>query len=85
MADTSNVKLSITLFFNRQKDDLVLVYFSGHGIKKEVERCIRNGQVWPVGRRILKHRQSELSLSPDEAKEIENEVLEPFRKHQQNL
>ncbi len=53
--------------------------------RKEVERCIRDGQLSRVGRRILNRRQSELSLSPDSAREIENEVLEPYRQRQQNL
>jgi hypothetical protein len=53
--------------------------------RKEVERCIRDGQLSRVGRRILNRRQSELSLSAPEATEIENEVLEPYRKRQQNL
>jgi hypothetical protein len=53
--------------------------------RKEVERCIRDGQVSRVGRRILNRRQSELGLSADVAREIENEVLEPYRQRQQNL
>jgi uncharacterized caspase-like protein len=53
--------------------------------RKEVERCIRDGQLSRVGRRILNRRQSELGLSPDSAREIENEVLEPYRQRQQNL
>ncbi|MGH8003002.1 MAG: caspase, EACC1-associated type, partial [Brasilonema sp.] len=53
--------------------------------RKEVERCIRDGQLSRVGRRVLNRRQSELGLSADLAREIENEVLEPYRKRQQNL
>jgi hypothetical protein len=53
--------------------------------RKEVEKCIRDGQLSRVGRRILNRRQSELGLSPDEGREIENELLEPYRKRQQNL
>ncbi|MBW4594942.1 MAG: GUN4 domain-containing protein [Brasilonema angustatum HA4187-MV1] len=53
--------------------------------RKEVEQCIRNGQVSRIGRRILNRRQSELGLSTEEVAKIENEVLEPYRKRQQNL
>ncbi|WP_414585952.1 caspase, EACC1-associated type [Scytonema sp. PCC 10023] len=53
--------------------------------RKEVEKCIRDGQVSRVGRRILNRRQSELGLSADVAREIENEVLEPYRQRQENL
>ena len=53
--------------------------------RKEVEKCIRDGQVSRIGRRILNRRRSELGLSADEASQIENEVLEPYHKRQQNL
>ncbi|MBD2778056.1 caspase, EACC1-associated type [Iningainema tapete] len=53
--------------------------------RKEVERCIQNGQVSRVSRRFLKRRHSELGLSQQEATQIENEVLEPLRKYQENL
>ncbi|MBP5976559.1 GUN4 domain-containing protein [Brasilonema sp. CT11] len=53
--------------------------------RKEVEQCIRNGQVSRIGRRILNRRQSELGLSMEEVAKIENEVLEPYRQRQQNL
>lgn len=53
--------------------------------RKEVERCVRNGKVSVTGRRILKRRQSELGLSVEVAAQIETEVLEPYRKYQENL
>lgn len=53
--------------------------------RKELERLIQDGQVSGVGRRILKLRQTELRLSEEEVTQIENEVLEPYRKRQQNL
>ncbi|MBD2597142.1 caspase family protein [Nostoc spongiaeforme FACHB-130] len=53
--------------------------------RKEVERCVRNGNVSVIGRRILKRRQSELGLSAEVATQIENEVLEPYRQYQANL
>ena len=52
---------------------------------KEVEKCIRDGKVSIVGRRILLRRQRELGLSAQQAQQIENEVLEPLRIKQQNL
>ncbi|MDZ8053300.1 MAG: caspase, EACC1-associated type [Aulosira sp. ZfuVER01] len=53
--------------------------------RKEVERWVRDGKVSVTGRRILKRRQSELGLSVEIATQIENEVLEPYRKYQENL
>ncbi|MDJ0695550.1 GUN4 domain-containing protein [Mastigocoleus sp. MO_188.B34] len=53
--------------------------------RKEVEKCIRDGKVSTVGRRILKRRQKELGLSAEQTQQIENEVLEPLRIKQQNL
>ncbi|MEH1888343.1 MAG: caspase family protein [Nostoc sp.] len=53
--------------------------------RKEVERWARDGKISSVGRRILKRRQSELGLSIEIATQIENEVLEPYRKYQENL
>ncbi|WP_339381387.1 GUN4 domain-containing protein, partial [Brasilonema sp. UFV-L1] len=53
--------------------------------RKEVQKWIKEGKISRSVRRVLNRRQSELSLSADEAKEIENEVLVPFRKRQQNL
>ncbi|BAY20996.1 hypothetical protein NIES2100_07400 [Calothrix sp. NIES-2100] len=53
--------------------------------RKEVALYVRNGKVTVIGRRILKHRQSELSLSDEIAAQIQNEVLEPYRKYQANL
>ncbi|QLE51464.1 Clp protease [Nostoc sp. C057] len=53
--------------------------------RKEVERWARDGKISSVGRRILKRRQSELGLSIEIATQIEDEVLEPYRKYQENL
>lgn len=53
--------------------------------RKEVERWARDGKISSVGRRILKRRQSELGLSIEITTQIENEVLEPYRKYQENL
>lgn len=53
--------------------------------RKEVERWARDGKISVVSRRILKRRQIELGLSVEVATKIENEVLEPYRKYQENL
>lgn len=53
--------------------------------RKEVERCVQNSKISVVGKRILKRRQRELGLSAEEAKTIQDTVLEPFRKYQANL
>ncbi|WP_086768033.1 GUN4 domain-containing protein [Nostoc sp. 106C] len=53
--------------------------------RKEVERCVRDGKVSVTGRRILKRRQTQLGLSVQVASQIETEVLEPYRKYQENL
>ncbi|BAY09804.1 caspase, EACC1-associated type [Calothrix sp. NIES-2098] len=53
--------------------------------RKEVGRCVRDGKVSVIGRRILKRRQNELDLPDGVATQIENEVLEPYRKYQANL
>ncbi|NJM69758.1 MAG: caspase family protein [Scytonema sp. RU_4_4] len=43
-----------TLFFNRQKDDLVLLYFSGHGIKDD------SGRLYLATRQTRKNDRGEL-------------------------
>ena len=53
--------------------------------RKEVERCVQNGKLSGIGKRILKRRQGELGLSSEEAQAIQDTVLEPFRKYQANL
>lgn len=53
--------------------------------RKEVERWARDGKISSVSRRILKRRQSELGLSIEIVTQIENEVLEPYHKYQENL
>lgn len=53
--------------------------------RKEVEKWVEDGQIIVVGRRILNLRQRELGLSDHEATFIENVVLLPYRKYQQNL
>ncbi len=53
--------------------------------RKEVERWAREGKISVVGRRILILRQGELGLSVEVVAQIETEVLEPYRKYQENL
>ncbi|BAY23609.1 GUN4 domain-containing protein [Calothrix sp. NIES-2100] len=58
--------------------------------RKEVEQCVKDGgvtdsEISELGRFILDLRQTELGLTPEKAKEIENEVLKPFREFQESL
>jgi GUN4-like len=53
--------------------------------RKEVEQCVIDGEISELGRFILDLRQTELGLTSEEAKEIENEVLKPFREFQESL
>ncbi|MTJ47207.1 GUN4 domain-containing protein [Dolichospermum sp. UHCC 0259] len=53
--------------------------------RKEVEKYLRDGKLSPIGNRILNRYQNELGLSDDEVKQIQNEVLEPYRIYQANL
>ncbi|WP_225896452.1 caspase, EACC1-associated type [Amazonocrinis nigriterrae] len=53
--------------------------------RKEVEKCVRNGHVSSVGRRVLNRRQKELGLQPEVAAAIEEEVLKPFREFEESL
>jgi hypothetical protein len=50
--------------------------------RKEVERCVTNGDISELGRLILSLRQTELGLTSEKANEIEHEVLKPFREFQ---
>jgi len=47
--------------------------------REDVERYATNGQISPVARAILDQQRSHLYLSPTEALNIENQVLQPFR------
>ncbi|PSB29247.1 caspase family protein [Stenomitos frigidus] len=53
--------------------------------RKEVEKCVRNGQISVVGRRILQRRRRELNLTEADASAIEAAVLEPSREYNRNL
>ncbi len=48
--------------------------------RKEVARFIHRGEISLVGRRTLDYQRTRLGLETDEAKAIEDEVLEPYRK-----
>ncbi|WP_234301141.1 caspase, EACC1-associated type [Sphaerospermopsis aphanizomenoides] len=53
--------------------------------RKSVEQYLRDGKISPVNRRSLKIHQNKLGLSDDEVNQIQNELLEPYRKYQANL
>ncbi len=48
--------------------------------RKEVARFIHRGEISLVGRRTLDYQRTRLGLETTEAKAIEDEVLEPYRK-----
>ena len=59
--------------------DPKLVYF------REVEKYAQEGEIIPARRRYLNIRLNKLGLSPEEATEIENKVLQPYRDRIENL
>jgi type II secretory pathway pseudopilin PulG len=53
--------------------------------RKEVERCATRGEIYSIDRRILNELRDSLGLTPENAAEIEDEVLKPFREYQKKL
>jgi len=54
--------------------------------RKEVERCATRGEIFlKIDRKILNELRDSLGLTPDNAAEIEDEVLKPFREYQKKL
>lgn len=53
--------------------------------RKEVERCVIQGDISSIGRRILEGVRESLKLSPESASLIEDEVLSPYRERQRKL
>lgn len=53
--------------------------------RREVEQFIDRGVISNTIQAALNYRRQKLGLSFEEAEQIENEVLKPFRTHQQNL
>ncbi|MEG4419923.1 type IV pilin-like G/H family protein [Microcoleus sp. LAD1_D5] len=53
--------------------------------RKEVERCATRGEIFSINRRILNELRDNLGLTPENAAEIEDEVLKPFREYQKKL
>ncbi|GAA6623108.1 GUN4 domain-containing protein [Scytonema sp. NUACC26] len=60
--------------------------------RKEVEQCVKNGGFLVqkncfryLAYAVLNEKQNELGIKPEEAKGIEEEVLQPFRKYQKSL
>ncbi|MDJ0707088.1 MAG: SUMF1/EgtB/PvdO family nonheme iron enzyme [Leptolyngbyaceae cyanobacterium MO_188.B28] len=62
-------------------DDKALIY------RKEVEAQVkrRRGKISPTVRRGFKRRQAQLGLSPEEAKQIETEVCQPYEEFREKL
>jgi Caspase domain len=88
-----------TLFANRKKDDLLLLFFSGHGVKddsgnlylaahntrKDVEHRLKDSNIPPIARKLLDLKRDSLQLTPEEAAVIETEVLKPYREYEAKL
>ena len=53
--------------------------------RKQVQNKIRNGMIGPAGHAVLAQWQQRLSLSTEQAKAIENEILQPYRERQKHL
>ncbi|MDJ0733336.1 MAG: dynamin family protein [Nostocaceae cyanobacterium] len=53
--------------------------------RKEVEQFVKGGKISTVSRRILNRQRDKFGLTVDEAIEIENEVLKPYKEYQENL
>ena len=53
--------------------------------RREVEQIAQYGEISEVARKILDIRRAELEITKPQAAVIEAEVLEPYRKFQQNL
>jgi Caspase domain len=53
--------------------------------RKEAERYAMRGEISPVGRTVLNTIQTQLGLTIEETKEIEDQVLQPFRERLKNL
>jgi hypothetical protein len=66
-----------TVFFNRQKDDLVLVYFSGHGIKDD------SGRLYLATRQTRKNSKGELVRTTAVAASLIHDVMENSRSRRQ--
>jgi curved DNA-binding protein CbpA len=66
-----------TLFFNRQKDDLVLLYFSGHGIKDD------RGRLFLATRETRKNDRGELFRATAVAASKIHEEMENSRSRRQ--
>ncbi len=49
--------------------------------REQVEHCLHEGSISPVGRMILDRQKVMLGLAPGEALAIENEALRPYRDH----
>ncbi|MEL7511074.1 MAG: SUMF1/EgtB/PvdO family nonheme iron enzyme [Cyanobacteria bacterium J06554_3] len=53
--------------------------------RKQVQKKIRNGTIGPAGFAVLGQWQQRLGLSPEKARAIEDEILQPYRERQKHL
>ncbi|MEA5531427.1 substrate-binding domain-containing protein [Dolichospermum sp. UHCC 0684] len=53
--------------------------------RREVEYCVRDGEIDNLGRITLDNQKKRLGLTPDEAATIEADVLKPYQDYKENL
>ncbi|MEM9092181.1 MAG: SUMF1/EgtB/PvdO family nonheme iron enzyme [Cyanobacteria bacterium P01_F01_bin.53] len=53
--------------------------------RKQVQKKLTQGTIGPAGMAVLGQWQQRLGLSPQEAKAIEDEILQPYRERQRHL
>lgn len=60
-------------------NDPLLIY------RKEVEQCALYGDISKIGRRILDRQKEKFKIPDAQAKQIEDEVLQPFKEYRRKL
>lgn len=53
--------------------------------RKQVQQKVRGGDIGPAGRAALSQWQQRLGVPPAQARQIENEILQPYREKQKHL
>ncbi|MGB7087809.1 MAG: SUMF1/EgtB/PvdO family nonheme iron enzyme [Phormidesmis sp.] len=76
------------IFNGQQGYDIILaktVIDNEQHYRKQVQKKIQNGVIGPAGMAVLAQWQQRLGLTLAQAREIENEILQPYRERQQHL
>ena len=79
-----NFKVSAEFWTRREQHYRLSLEQRKSRYQEEIEFCYRVGEISVVGRRILEHLRSELSLSPEDARNIEIDVQNNLE-YRQNL